>query len=270
MVALPTTEVDRDAVGDVRTADVRPLLEFDDDGVVAFRRRVGARDHDVEALRAERQLEFDEDALVGQVGVLEHASHRPERVLPGVDLGLWRSIAELVEEPIGEQVGEACLGRVADELLSGALVEVHGSVRSHLSQEPAHEGLTRPGEDDPKHHSTSPLRRATLSVCHRTLVRSVPLVRQSRGRVKQAIPYYRPICRSPADQRVDVASRYVASVEDAACDFAASVTVCARRSMSSSTACFDSKADASVPLPHPRVEIAFGDARIAWSRVANR
>ena len=51
--------------------------------------------------------------------------HRAERVAPGRDLGRRRPVAELVEEAVGELVGEACLDRVRDELLGGALVEVH-------------------------------------------------------------------------------------------------------------------------------------------------
>jgi hypothetical protein len=85
VVARPSAEFDGDAVGDVRAADFGPLLELDDDGRVACR-RVRAGDQDVEALRGERQLELDEDPLVGQVGQLEHARHGAERVLPRTDL----------------------------------------------------------------------------------------------------------------------------------------------------------------------------------------
>ena len=75
-------------------------------------------------LERERQLELDEDALVGQVGDLEDVGHRAERVAPGRDLGRRRPVAELVEEAVGELVGEPRLRRVRDELLGGALVEV--------------------------------------------------------------------------------------------------------------------------------------------------
>ena len=72
----------------------------------------------------ERQLELDEDPLVGQVRELEDVRHRAQRVPPGRDLGRRRPVPELVEEAVGELVREACLRRVGDELLGRALVEV--------------------------------------------------------------------------------------------------------------------------------------------------
>ncbi len=75
-VARPAAVVDGDAVGDVRAADLGPLLELDDDGGVALRVGVRAGDEDVEPLRGERHLELDEDPLVGQVGDLEDVRHR--------------------------------------------------------------------------------------------------------------------------------------------------------------------------------------------------
>ena len=72
---------------------------------------------DVEALRAQRQPELDEDALVRQVGELENVGHRAERVAPGRHLRRRRPVPELVEEPIGELVRESRLGRIGDELL---------------------------------------------------------------------------------------------------------------------------------------------------------
>ena len=123
VVARAAAVVDGDAVGDVRPADLGPLLELDDDGGVAGG-RVRAGDQDVEALGRERQLELDEDPLVGQVGELEHARHGAERVAPGRDLGRRRAVAELVEEAVRQLVGEARLRRVRDELLRGPLVEV--------------------------------------------------------------------------------------------------------------------------------------------------
>ena len=119
-------EVDRHAVGDVRPTDLRPLLELHDDRRVAGG-RVLARDEDVQASRGERQLELDEDSLVGQVRQLKHRRHGAERVAPRRDLGRRRPVPELLEEPIGKLVGEPSLGRITDELLGGALVEVHRS-----------------------------------------------------------------------------------------------------------------------------------------------
>ena len=124
VVDLAAAHVDRHAVGDVRAPDGRPLLELDDDGGVAGG-RVLAGDQDVEALRGERQLELDEDALLAEVAELEDLGHRAERVLPGADLGQARLVAELLEEPLGELVREPRLHGVRDELLAGALVEVH-------------------------------------------------------------------------------------------------------------------------------------------------
>ena len=72
--------------------------------------------------------------LVGQISVLEHVGHRPERVAPRVHLGLARAVAELVEEPIGKQIGQPRLHRIGDELLAGALVEVHASPRGPLRE----------------------------------------------------------------------------------------------------------------------------------------
>ena len=51
--------------------------------------------------------------------------HREQRVAPGRDLGRGRSIAELVEEAVGQLVRQPRLRGVADELMRRALVEVH-------------------------------------------------------------------------------------------------------------------------------------------------
>ena len=123
-VARPAAVVDGHAVGDVRAADLGPLLELDDDGGVAPRVGFEPVIRTSRRLERERQLELDEDALVGQVGELEDVRHRAERVAPGRDLGRRRPVAELVEEAIGELVREARLGGVGDELLGRALVEV--------------------------------------------------------------------------------------------------------------------------------------------------
>ncbi|NTV54565.1 MAG: GAF domain-containing protein, partial [Syntrophaceae bacterium] len=59
-------EVDRHAVGDVRSADFRPLLELDDHRRIAGG-RVLAGDQNVQTLRGQREPELDEDPLVAQV-----------------------------------------------------------------------------------------------------------------------------------------------------------------------------------------------------------
>ena len=70
-VARLAAVVDGHAVGDVRAADLGPLLELDDHRRVA--RVLGFEPVIRTSSRFERQrqLELDEDALVGQVGELE-------------------------------------------------------------------------------------------------------------------------------------------------------------------------------------------------------
>ena len=69
------THLDRHTVGDVGLPDRCPLLELHDDRAVTSL-GVGPRDQAVEATRSEGQLQFDKDALVGEVGQLEDVRHR--------------------------------------------------------------------------------------------------------------------------------------------------------------------------------------------------
>lgn len=66
--------------------------------------------------------------MVSQVGELQDARHRAERVAPAVDLGEPGLVAKLLEEPITQQIREARLHSVGDELLARALVEMHPQV----------------------------------------------------------------------------------------------------------------------------------------------
>ncbi len=112
-VARPAAVVDGHAVGDVRAADLGPLLELDDDRGVAL--RVGFEP----VIRTSRR--FDESGSLSSTRMpwsRRSASWRTfaiarERVAPGRDLGRRRPVAELVEEAVGELVREACLDRVA-------------------------------------------------------------------------------------------------------------------------------------------------------------
>ena len=61
VIHVAAAEVDHHAVGDARGLDLRPLLQLHDDGCVADR-GVAARDHHVEALGQEGELELDEDS----------------------------------------------------------------------------------------------------------------------------------------------------------------------------------------------------------------
>jgi len=123
-VARLAAVIDRHAVGDVGAADLGPLLKLDDHGRVAGH-WIGAGHQHVEALGRQRELQLDEDPLISQIGVLEDMGHRAEGVAPGRDLGRGGPVAELVEEAVGELVGQPSLDRIRDELLRGALVEVH-------------------------------------------------------------------------------------------------------------------------------------------------
>ncbi len=186
-VARLAAVVDRHAVGDVGAADLGPLLELDDDGRVALRVWVRAGDQDVEALRRERQLELDEDALVTKVGQLENVGHRREGVAPGRDLGWRRPIPELVEEAVREHVREACLCRVGDELFAGALIEVQPpsartSVGSSASLAPASRIIV-PTE----------LRTACLLSRSATCVASISIMGPRRRPVGQRLPASTPV-----------------------------------------------------------------------------
>ena len=94
VVDEPPAEVDRHALGDVRTLGRGPLLQL------------------------------DEDALVAEIGQLEGVRHRAQRVVPGRDLARRRLVPELLEEPLGELVRKGRAHRIADELLGRAPVEM--------------------------------------------------------------------------------------------------------------------------------------------------
>ena len=123
-VASLAAVVDRHAVGDVRAADLGPLLELDDDRGVAGG-RVRAGDHHVEALATSAAASARRGSPWSRrSAILQDVRHRAKRVPPRVDLGQARAVAELVEEPVRELVREARLHGVGDELFAGALVEV--------------------------------------------------------------------------------------------------------------------------------------------------
>ena len=66
--------------------------------------------------------------MVPEVGELQDVGHRGQGVPPRCDLGRRRPIPELIEEPVRQQIGQPSLHRIRDELLAGALVEVHDFV----------------------------------------------------------------------------------------------------------------------------------------------
>lgn len=74
----------RDLVLPIRFLAFLPLFQLDYDRVVGAV-AVSAANQTVEPQRSERQLIFEDDAMVNQVGVLEDLRNRPQGIPPRVD-----------------------------------------------------------------------------------------------------------------------------------------------------------------------------------------
>jgi hypothetical protein len=73
-------------------------------------------------------LELNENSLRAEPSQTEYIGHLLEGVAPGVQLAFTSVIALLVRKGCADFVRELVKLRVADELLHGALIEVHVSI----------------------------------------------------------------------------------------------------------------------------------------------
>ena len=124
-VALGAAQAGRDQIVGAGVAAAVPLLQLDDDGRIA---QVGvlACDHAVEPLAGHRELVFEQDAVIVELGVVQDLRHGAQRVPPGVDLGGRGLEAKLPEERILQLLRDAVVHAVADEVGREAGVELHG------------------------------------------------------------------------------------------------------------------------------------------------
>lgn len=73
-------------------------------------------------------MKFNENSLRAEPSQTEYIGHLLEGVAPGIHLAFTSVVALLVREGCADFVCELVKLRVADELLDGALIEVHARI----------------------------------------------------------------------------------------------------------------------------------------------
>ena len=73
-------------------------------------------------------MELNENSLWAESSQAEYIGHLLEGVAPGVHFTFASVVALLIREGCADFVRELVELRVADELLDGALIEVHASI----------------------------------------------------------------------------------------------------------------------------------------------
>ena len=80
---------------------LRPLLELDNDGLVATG-RIPSANHEIKTARRAGKFVLDDDPMVIQLRILNHLSHRAQRIPPGRHFRLYSGVSVILKERIRE------------------------------------------------------------------------------------------------------------------------------------------------------------------------
>ncbi|MET9314627.1 hypothetical protein ABZX12_22680 [Kribbella sp. NPDC003505] len=102
-----------------------PLLEFDDDVRRSTRPRVTTREHDIGALRRQREVVFDQHLDLAELGLLEVLSQHRQTPLPRPDLCRPRPTTGMEVHLLSDPQGELLLKRQHHEPGTGLAEQRH-------------------------------------------------------------------------------------------------------------------------------------------------